>query len=116
MKFAGVFAVVHCDSAEVALIASDIGLSPRDLRRMVMLGPDSAKLLLRRMAVLHLDADALVESEPGVMRDLQRLCSTCASQKRCKRDLARDPENLAWQQYCPNEGTLVALQSTPTSH
>jgi hypothetical protein len=99
-----------CDSYEVARIARDVGVSPYDLRRMVKLGPDATKLLLSRMDALHLNGDALARSEPDVMRDLQRLCSICASKKRCKRNLAHDPENPVWRQYCPNEGTFAALQ------
>jgi hypothetical protein len=103
-----------CDQQEVMLIATDIGISPRDLRRLVKHGPDAAKLLLRRMAALHLDPEVVSATEPGVMRDLQRLCSTCASQRRCKRDLDRDPDNSVWQHYCPNEPTLDALQQAPS--
>jgi CBS-domain-containing membrane protein len=73
-------------------------------------GIDLAKLLLSRMAALHLDEKVVVESKPDQMRELQRLCSTCASQKRCKRDLANDPVNPVWQQYCHNAATFVALQ------
>ena len=100
----------ECDSYEVARMARDVGVSTHDLRRMVKLGPDAAKLLLSRMDALHLNGDALARSKPSVMRDLQRLCSTCGNKKRCKRNLAHDPKNSVWQQYCPNESTLVALQ------
>jgi hypothetical protein len=102
----------ECDSYEVARMARDVGVSPHDLRRMVKLGPDAAKLLLSRMDTLNLNGDALSRSKPGVMRDLQRLCSTCANKKRCKRNLAHDPKNPFWRQYCPNESTLVALQNS----
>jgi CBS-domain-containing membrane protein len=73
-------------------------------------GLASAKLLLCRMSALHLDEKAVVDNKPDQMRELQRLCSTCASQKRCKSDLASDPSNSVWQQYCHNAGTFVALQ------
>jgi CBS-domain-containing membrane protein len=73
-------------------------------------GLESAKLLLCRMAALHLDEKVVVESKPNQMRELQRLCSTCANQKRCKRDLANDLLNPVWQQYCHNAGTFAALQ------
>ena len=102
--------IVHCDSNEVARMARELGVGPSELRRMTQYGPDAADLLPVRMAALHLDADALECSMPGVMRDLQRLCSTCVSKKRCQRDLEHDPENPVWRQYCPNKGTLAALQ------
>ena len=101
----------ECDSQQIAQIATDVGLSPNDLRRMVKLGPDAAKLVLERMAALHLDAEAIAKSEPATMRDLQRLCSTCASKKQCQFDLLLIPDDPKWWQYCPNAGTLDALQS-----
>jgi hypothetical protein len=78
---------------------------------MAELGPDAAQQLLDRMAVLHLDADALTKREPATMRDMQRLCSSCASKKRCQLDLMLIPNDPAWQHYCPNAGTLDAVQS-----
>lgn len=100
-----------CDKNEIARIARDVGLSSSDLREMEQLGPDAAKPLLDRMAVLHLDADALAKSDPSTMRDLQRLCSSCVSKKRCQRDLLLVPDDPMWRHYCPNADTLDALQS-----
>ena len=100
-----------CDKNEIAHIARDVGLSSSDLREMAQLGPDAAKPLLDRMAVLHLDADALAKSDPSTMRDLQRLCSSCVSKKRCQRDLLLVPDDPMWRHYCPNADTLDALQN-----
>jgi hypothetical protein len=96
---------------EIARIAQDVGLSSQDLHEMMQLSPDAAKLLLRRMSVLQLDADELAKSEMNMMRDLQRVCSTCGSKRQCRIDLADDPENQVWRRYCPNEDTLTELQS-----
>jgi len=104
-----------CDTNEIAHIARDVGLSPSDLRHMAELGPDAAQQLLDRMAALHLDADALAKREPGTMRDMQRLCSSCASKKRCQLDLMLVPNDPAWRHYCPNAGTLDAVQSEATT-
>lgn len=99
------------DNNEIAHIARDVGLSPSDLRQMAQFGPDAAKLVLDRMAVLHLDADALAKCDPSTMHDLQRLCTSCASKRRCQRDLLLVPGDQNWRHYCPNVGTLDALQS-----
>jgi hypothetical protein len=99
----------ECDSYEVARIAKEVGLSPSELCSMARLGPDAARLLLDRMTALSLDAEVVAKNEPSTMRDLQRLCSSCESKKRCKHDLERDDPD--WRQYCPNSGTLAALQS-----
>jgi len=98
-----------CDKHEIARIARDVGLSSNELREMAEHGPDAAKLMLERMAVLHLDAAALAKSEPSTMRDMQRLCSICASKKRCQLDLILIPNDPAWRHYCPNVGTLDAV-------
>ncbi len=100
-----------CDDNEIVRIARDVGLSPSDLRHMADLGPDAAQQLLERMAVLHLDAEALAKRDPSTMRDLQRLCSACVSKKRCQRDLLLAPDDPHWRQYCPNAGTLDAVRS-----
>ena len=100
----------ECDSYEVARMARDVGLSPNELRRMSKLKPDAAKLLLDRMAALRLDPGTLTKNDPSTMHDLQRLCSNCASKKRCQRDLVGHRDDPVWRQYCPNAGTLEALQ------
>ena len=45
------------------------------------------------------------------MRDMQRLCSSCVSKKRCQLDLMLVPDDPHWRQYCPNAGTLDAMRS-----
>jgi hypothetical protein len=61
------------------------------------------------MEVLHLDAERLARDEPVVMRDLQRVCSICTTKRRCRKELARGPQNPVWREHCLNENTLVAL-------
>ncbi len=100
----------ECDNYEVARMAHEVGLTPTELSRMSKFGSDAAKLLLDRMNAMHLNPESLAKSDPSTMRDLQRLCSGCVSKKRCKRDLIGDRYNPAWRQYCPNAGTLDALQ------
>lgn len=97
-------------SNEIARMAREVGLSPSELLRMSKLKPDAAKLLLDRMDALHLDPGTLAKNDPSTMRDLQRLCSDCASKKQCERDLVRHRDDPTWRQYCPNVGTLDTLQ------
>jgi hypothetical protein len=104
-----------CDNNEIERIAHDVGLSPNDLRHMAELGPDAAKQLLDRMALLHLDPDVVAKNEPATMRDLQRLCSSCVSKKQCQRDLLLTPNDPAWRHYCPNADTLDELRSEATT-
>ncbi len=102
-----------CGEDEVERMAKDIGLSASELRRLANLGPDSADLLLRRMAALDLDRNEVSRTEPRTFQDLQRVCTMCNSHRRCKRDLAGDSADPAWQDYCPNAATLMALNALP---
>lgn len=102
-----------CGEEEVGRIAQEVGVSPAELRRLASLGPDSADLLLRRMAELDLDRKEVFRTEPAVFRDLQRVCTMCESHGRCRRDFARDSANPAWKDYCPNAATLMALSAQP---
>ena len=102
-----------CGEDEVERMAKDIGLSASELRRLANLGPDSADLLLRRMAALDLDRNEVSRTEPRTFQDLQRVCTMCDSKRWCKRDLTRDSADPAWQDYCPNATTLMALNALP---
>jgi hypothetical protein len=102
-----------CGEDEVERMASDIGMSAAELRRVAALGPGSADLLLRRMTALDLDRKEVSQTEPRMFQDLQRVCSMCNSKRRCKRDLAHDAADPAWEDYCPNAATLKALNAMP---
>jgi Family of unknown function (DUF6455) len=102
-----------CGEDEVERMAKDVGLSASELRRLAAHGPDSADLLLRRMAALDLDENEVSRTEPRTFQDLQRVCTMCNSHRRCKRDLARDSADPVWQDYCPNAATLMALNALP---
>ncbi len=99
-----------CATYEIERMARDVGLSVGELRRMSKLKPNAADLLIDRMIALHLTPETVTKTNPAIMLDLQRLCSSCASKRRCQRDLARHPDDPVWRQYCPNEITLSALQ------
>jgi hypothetical protein len=102
-----------CDEEAVERMAHDIGISGSELRKLAGLGPDSADLLLQRMAALDLDQNEVARSERATFQDLQRVCTMCDCHRRCARDLARDPGAPAWKDYCPNAQTLVALSAQP---
>jgi hypothetical protein len=104
-----------CAESEVERIANDIGLSASEVRRLASLGPESAELLLRRMATLDLDGKKITQAGPQTFRDLQRICTLCESHRQCARDLSRDSSNRAWEDYCPNAATLKALNAMPLS-
>jgi hypothetical protein len=107
------FELKCCGEEEVERMAKDIGMSPSELRRLANLGPDSADLLLRRMAALDLDRNEVSRTESRTFQDLQRVCTMCNHHRQCRRDLARDADDPAWHDYCPNAATLMALNALP---
>jgi hypothetical protein len=98
-------------SREIQRIAGDLGVSGAELRVLAGKWPDSAELLSRRLSALNLDEHRLCEKEPQVLRDLQRVCTFCASKERCEHDFAHKPSDPTWRVYCPNSQTLAALQT-----
>ena len=78
-----------CAEGEVERIAKDIGMPASEIRRLASLGPESAELLLRRMAALDLDRKEVAQMEPQTFRDLQRICTLCESHRQCARPFAR---------------------------
>src|SRR5262245_5258085 len=105
-----VAALANCGPAETARIAHDVGVSGvAELRVLAGKWPHSADLLARRMQQIKLDAAEIVQVEPEVVRDLERVCTLCASKRRCGRDFAKERPPSSWQAYCPNTMTLKAL-------
>jgi len=102
-----------CAEGEVERIAKDIGMPASEIRRLANLGPESAELLSRRMAALHLDRKEVAQTHPQTFRDLQRVCTLCEGHRQCARDLARNSGDPGWEEYCPNAATLRSLNANP---
>jgi len=102
-----------CDQAEIERMARDVRMSASELRALARKGPKAADLLQCRMAALDLDPKEVAWLEPAVSRDLQRVCSMCKSHRQCAWDFARRAPLSTWKSYCPNTGTLEALNGMP---
>jgi hypothetical protein len=72
---------------------------------------DHGDLLYYRMAMLGLDLCAIeIESGDSEMFDkFKRSCARCDFREACAIDLKHNPNNPAWEDYCPNSGPLSAL-------
>jgi hypothetical protein len=105
----------HCSDLDVERMARDVGMSVSELLSVAKRSKRGADALLRRMADLDLDPKEVSRKEPETLRDLQRLCTLCSYHRRCARDFARGAATDAWNDYCPNSGTLAALNTLPWS-
>jgi hypothetical protein len=99
----------RCGPAEMERIARDVGISGADLSILAGKWPDAADPLYWRMNEIKLDRKEITHADPQVMRDLQRVCTICASKRRCEHELANNPSDPVWKKYCPNATTLAAL-------
>jgi len=104
-RFKDVFDLDTCEM-EVKRLASDLGISATELRRLTAEGPEAARELHDRLAALHLVQEA--SAEPFIMRDLERVCSHCVAKRRCNSDLERGAISID-DDHCPNHRTLIAL-------
>jgi hypothetical protein len=102
-----------CAVEGVDRMAHDIGVSGAELYELASHGSKSADLLNRRMEVLDLNEKEVAQAERATLQDLQRVCSLCDCKKRCARDLARNPDDPIWKDYCSNAQTLTALGALP---
>ena len=102
-----------CSDFEVDRMARDVGLTTPELQRLVNRGRHGADLLLCRMAALDLDPKEVDEIDRATFLDLQRVCTNCDPKGRCKRDLAKRPDDVCWEDYCPNVATLKMLNAMP---
>jgi hypothetical protein len=112
---AGLGELQNCGD-QVGHVARDVGLTSHELYALAAKRPDAADQLKQRLAALHIDRAAVLETDPMVMRDLERVCTICGSKRRCDRDLARHPDDPVWRTYCPNTQTLEALEPDPTAN
>lgn len=110
---AGLADLNHLEPDAIRRIAADVGVNASDLRALAGKWPDSADLLLRRMATLHIDPQQLDRAQPGVTNDLKKSCSLCDAKRRCERDLDARAVDPVWRRYCPNSTTLTALIAEP---
>jgi len=109
----------QCGPDDVMQIARDLGVPANQLRELVGKGPGSADLVQKMLIALNVDPKALANSNPLVMRDLQRLCTTCGDKKRCAHELAEGTAAEHFRDFCPNALTLDALfkqKDRPSRH
>jgi len=102
-----------CGETEVERMARDICMSVAELRAAAKRGPNAAHLLQRRMTAFDLDPREVARTDPATSRDMQRVCTLCKSHGRCALDFACRSPLVAWERYCLNTSTLMALNAMP---
>ncbi len=97
-------------AAELDRMSRDLGMTAVELQEIASMGPDSAALLHQRMEALGVTQADIDRLAFGLVRDLERDCSCCASKDECRADLVHQPESPGWMAYCANAQTLEAAR------
>jgi hypothetical protein len=97
------------DADTLREIASELGLSVNEFRETVSMSEGADTLMTQMMAAYGLAVDDLRERMPGVMRDVEIICSRCGAKGRCARELAGGTAAAHADRFCPNAPTFEAL-------
>jgi hypothetical protein len=93
----------------IADMASDLRLSPSELRALAAKGRNAANELPFILTALHIDERKLARHYPLVLCDLQRGCTMCAQKRRCNADIGSGVLAKTYKRYCVNTYTLRSL-------
>jgi hypothetical protein len=99
------------DRTESAKIARELNIQPRDLDTLVRQGPHAADELPDLLALLGIDRGLLAKTQPLVLRDMTRVCTTCQQKHRCNRDLAAGTSAQHYAEYCLSASTIDDLKN-----
>lgn len=99
------------DSREFAEIARELNIQPMDLDRLVRQGPHAADELPDLLALLGIDMNSLAKTQPLVLRDMTRVCTSCQEKHRCNRDLAAGTSAQHYTEYCLSASTIGDLRT-----
>ena len=101
--------LANCGVEEVARMARDLGINPREFIPLATKGPEAADQLSTLLRALGVDPKALASNDNAMMRDLQRICIACGHKNQCERDLAAGTATEHFHDYCPNALSIDAL-------
>jgi hypothetical protein len=90
-------------------LSEDVGLPGSDLRHFHCTHDGPTKLMPQRLSALGIDPGYVKHGLPATYRDLERVCATCNSARRCARDLARGDAQAGMNSYCLNAPTIDSL-------
>jgi hypothetical protein len=101
--------VCRYDADEFAHIARDLAVAPGDLDALVRHGPHAADELPKLLKALGIDEKTIARTHPLALRDMERVCSSCAQKRLCNNDLAVGHAVQCYEEYCGNAPTIVML-------
>jgi len=99
------------DSSEFAKVARELNVTTTDLDTLVHQGPHAADELLHLLTLLGVDKEVLAKTQPLVLRDLTRVCTSCQQKRKCDRDLSTGASEQHYTEYCLNAPAIEELKT-----
>ena len=99
------------DANEFSRIAHELCVTTGDLDTFVRQGPHAVDELPKLLKALGIDEKALARSQPLVLRDMKRVCASCAQKAQCGQDLDAGTSDQHYETYCLNASTIDALNA-----
>jgi hypothetical protein len=91
---------------EVSVIARDLGVSQTELKALVKRDAGFPPLLKNLLSALQINGLALQETNPILLRDMQKVCAFCQNTRRCREELQAGSAEEHFHDYCPNSPNL----------
>jgi len=88
--------------------ANEVGVTPSQLHELPK-GSSDANLLKSTLVALQVDAKAITDMNPLIMRQLRLLCITCDNKKRCEHEFAKGTATEHFREFCPNAVSIDEL-------
>ena len=89
-------------------VLDEMRISQSDLDHFKTAGPE--ELLPRMMTEFGMDPASIRLNNRDVLHDMQRVCGSCTSQRRCRRMLAAGASLQEYRALCPNAGTFDGMR------
>jgi hypothetical protein len=99
------------DGRVVAKIARELNIQPTDLDMLIRQGPHAADELSDLLTLLGVNSDLLAKTEPLVLHDMARVCTSCQQKHRCNRDIAAGTSAQHYAEYCLSASTIDDLKT-----
>jgi hypothetical protein len=101
---------------DIALMASDLGLTEAELREVMPRAADNRVLMEGMLQARGLDPAAVRRGFAALMRELELTCTRCPHTARCRRELGAGTAALHCHEYCVNADTIDELLAAQTPH
>jgi hypothetical protein len=99
------------DGRVVAKIARELNIQPTDLDMPIRKGSHAADELSDLLTLLGVNSDLLAKTEPLVLHDMARVCTSCKQKHRCNRDIAAGTSAQHYAEYCLSASTIDDLKT-----